>query len=769
MSATLSQAAKEIITEEEALLSKVVKRLTAPKEHNGQMVDYNDALITVRDALAEAREEDQPQLLEQMARLQAIAAQRGRGASIPIDPQNPYFGHLRLKEEGRFHDVLIGKHTFLDAESGIKIVDWRNAPVSKIYYCYDEGDDYEEEVADRTKEGVVIKRRSLSIESGELKRIASSGITLLKKKDGWQNLTPESIELSGGQGTAVRPQGLSILGIGADGRPRLNYHLPEISALIDKNQFGLITNNEPGILVVRGSAGSGKTTVALHRVAYLLFADKKRYTPDKVLVIVGNKALALYTSQVLPALGIKNIKVSTYHDWAHAARKRITKSLPDRYNSDTPPAVSRLKRHPLIIKYIVALEKERSATVTAEFERAFGNNNGGRAIINGWQNLERLPYEQRRQLLIEIMQGRREHKNVPDLKNLPTQIIGAAINILERYPYGERRLIQDWADIITSPQKLKNLSAQYAPDEFTAEDFENIASWNRELYARLVEEANSLAEETDEEDMAAIDQEDNTILLALYQHNVGRLPGVGGKMEYNHLMVDEVQDFSPFEVRVMLRSTAKDATITLAGDDAQAIIAESSFKGWEPFLRELGGRDVTMEQLAVAYRSTAEIMEVAQAVLGASAPKQLKATRHGAPVELHRFSDTGQAIDFLAGALRGLMMREPMASVAIIARHSPQAQTYYAALKKAEVPKLRLVAREDFSFSPGIDVTEIRQVKGLEFDYVILVEVNSDTYPEDDFSRHFLHVGLTRAAHQLWCLSGPNPSPLLPQWLLDKA
>jgi DNA helicase-2/ATP-dependent DNA helicase PcrA len=79
------------------------------------------------------------------------------------------------------------------------------------------------------------------------------------------------------------------------------------------------------------------------------------------------------------------------------------------------------------------------------------------------------------------------------------------------------------------------------------------------------------------------------------------------------------------------------------------------------------------------------------------------------------------------------------------------------------------VADQDFSFKPGIDVTDVRQVKGLEFDYVILVDVNDGAYPDDDEARHLLHIAATRAAHQLWVITSGKPSPLLPQGLLDRA
>jgi DNA helicase-2/ATP-dependent DNA helicase PcrA len=115
------------------------------------------------------------------------------------------------------------------------------------------------------------------------------------------------------------------------------------------------------------------------------------------------------------------------------------------------------------------------------------------------------------------------------------------------------------------------------------------------------------------------------------------------------------------------------------------------------------------------------------------------------------------------------MANEPRASVAVIARFPEQADAFFDVLNKGEVPRLRRIADQDFPFKPGVDVTDIKQVKGLEFDYVVLVEVNADTYPEINAARHLLHIGATRASHQLWILSSSEPSRLLPEELRSRA
>ena len=139
---------------------------------------------------------------------------------------------------------------------------------------------------------------------------------------------------------------------------------------------------------------------------------------------------------------------------------------------------------------------------------------------------------------------------------------------------------------------------------------------------------------------------------------------------------------------------------------------------------------------------------------------------------LHRAAQTmveqheGRAPDS-ADALRELARQEPLASVAVLTPTPAISATYYGGIERCELPRLRRVRDQDFSFAAGVEVTEISQVKGLEFDYVILVDVDAAQFPETDASRRLLHVGATRAIHQLWLTSVATPSPLVSDYWKD--
>jgi DNA helicase-2/ATP-dependent DNA helicase PcrA len=233
--------------------------------------------------------------------------------------------------------------------------------------------------------------------------------------------------------------------------------------------------------------------------------------------------------------------------------------------------------------------------------------------------------------------------------------------------------------------------------------------------------------------------------------------------------VDEAQDLAPVELAVLLGVASEDRSVTLAGDTAQRLFLDNGFSDWSAVLGQLGLSKVDVEPLKIGYRSTLEVLQFAREVLGPLAdPEPPLATRSGAPVEFHGFQDPGAAVAFLGKALRDLMAEEPQSSVAVVARDTTRAALYHDGLQRAEVPRLKLVADQDFTFRPGVEVTDIRQVKGLEWDYVILVDVNRTWYPMDDESRHLLHIGATRAAHQLWVLSTGTASRLVPEYLLGE-
>src|SRR6195952_3073286 len=378
-----------IVGDEEKVLSRVQKHLQnrEMRRPGTPLIDYDKELLSLRDAINEARLEDIPPLLEEMERLQGVAARRAEVTESHIDPKSPYFGRLVLREGEQKREILIGRGTYLDSRTGVRIVDWRDAPVSRLYYRYEEGDDYDEEFGGREVTGEVVTRRSLAISDGTLRRIGCPQGIFVKTFEGKWLRADDSARLHGGQGAAPRPEHhrapVGKLGVGGDGERRPDKFRPEIAAMIDPRQFELITRPSSGLVVIQGGAGSGKTTIGLHRLAYLAYNEPKRFRRDKMLVVVFNKALARYISKVLPALGVEGVPVVIYEEWVTKLRRDHFPILPKEVADETPLAVSRMKKSPAMLTLINTRVSEVEQRILNTLLGAFG---AGRRARRAWRS-----------------------------------------------------------------------------------------------------------------------------------------------------------------------------------------------------------------------------------------------------------------------------------------------------------------------------------------------------------------------------------------------
>lgn len=777
----------QIVAEEQKLLERVRallgQRGVAGRE---ELTDFDRELLQLRDQIADEKLEDLPSLVEQMARVSAIASGRRGKVAAPIDASSPYFAHMRLRTDEKRppQDVLIGRRGLIDRQAGVQIVDWRDAPVSQVYYRYEEGDDYEEEIGGSTLKGFVEARRNVTIAGGQLRRIGCPQGTFVGSADGdWYALEGQGVHLlEGGAGTAARPPRPAGR---QDRRHRFetarpargdNKQLPEIAALIDRAQFDLITQPHAGVVVIQGGAGSGKTTVALHRIAYLVFNDRS-IKPSHCLFVVPSDALARYVAGVLPALGVGGVPVVTFRGFAQNLRRRLVPNAPDRYAEETPAPVARLKKHPALLPLLERAVATEVAQVRALLAERLGDAPGASWVLKAWDAREgEPPLERVRRLKSQVVHGKLD---------LQPPVAHAAEQALKRAQARLRDIPRILAELLTDRERLEALAAPGVVEPATRAEIEELVRW---VAAQQEEESAPELEGVDAERLAPVDglpldaagasaeevargrldPEDDALMLRLFQLLHGQLERVDGQpLVYDHIAIDEAQDLSAVEVKVLHEALTERRSLTIAGDVAQRVIFDNAFRGWSQLLADVLGKDSAeaaahVKPLRLAYRSTAQVMRFAQKLLGPLAePDAEVAAREGAEVELHEFPGMGEAVAFVAEALRSLVGREPSASVALITRHAGQADAWYGALTRAEVPMLRRVRRQDFAFQPGIDVTDVSQVKGLEFDYVILLDVNEVSYPVSLESRHLLHIGATRATHQLWLVATGTTAELV--------
>ena len=740
--------------------------------------NYYDDILELRDSLSEAHPEDLPALTTQIEQLVLLAQrqQERTPRNRSFHWHSPYFAHMRLQEQGKNRDLLLGNQNFFSGHLSCSIVDWKKAPVSQIFYRYQEEEEYIEELGGREVEGRLLLRRLVRIEDGVLRSVSCPQGTWFFEDGQWFQWEQTRIELSGGSGSATRP-------VHEVGPYRLDKHLPQITALIDERQFEIISQPEAGVILIQGGAGSGKTTVALHRLAYLMTQKPNYFNSNGILPIVFNRALAQYISKLLPSLGVDGVEARVFQEWVAQLRQRFFPDLPSRYAENTPVRVIEFKRSPVILAWCTKELEHRLERFQATLMELFRSLTNGGDVITVWNSSANSPVTDRLSRLLKWTQGQEAFTHLPPM---PDSSIRQRID----------RLVEDWfPDVLKNPQALalqlwndaliqrralQEAITDFAPGSFSESQLDEIWSWNVRCYQRRQVIVGERVEEDGEtpegwlenqslsDELPTLDEEDDTLLLLLYQLTTGPLRGRKNKLlQYRHLLVDEVQDFSIPELQLLLSMTPPERrSVTLAGDMDQRILAGNRYQDWDTMLQALSVEVTAMEPLTIGYRSTYEIMEVARHVIGhLSVNTVWEATRHGAPVERFGFQHPGVLIAFLVDSLGSLLRREPSASVVVLTRELPEARKIAEQLERAEIPGLRLVADQDFSFRAGVEVTDISQTKGLEFDYVLLVDADASTYGPDDLSRHLLYVGITRAAHQLWLLHCGNPSSLLPDIL----
>ena len=803
----LSAEQTKVLEEEQLLLLQVKQGLiilAAEDKKNNLSNLQLEGIIELRDSLAETLPEDVPAVMAQMERMVLLHSQQdSHNPSKGYNLETPYFAHIVLSENNRVRNLLIGNQNCFSTHLPCPIVDWKNAPISKIFYRYREGDEYVEDIGERELEGELIKRRMLLIENGNLMRINWPGGILedLSPEQGgsnnWRLVSQKTPRLESGHGKTleeIKVTGKSSLNAGGKtdlsfSGYRVDKHLRQITALVDPQQFEIITHSDYGIILIQGGAGSGKTTVALHRLAYLMTKKPQYFKPKTVLPIVFGHALANYMSRVLPALGVKGVVPQIYHKWISGLRQRILPDLPGNYAENTPMDVIELKRHPLWLKYYLEETKKRTLKFRELFEVRLAKVEGLNLLLEEWGITTGLPLIPR---LLSLLRWSKGEFAIKKMTNHESRRMEKKLhNVLEQsfpeiFEAPHLLISQIWNDCLVNKELLFETVERLAPGEFSETQLTSSWNWAVRQYQKRIAAGEtiesdrvSLVDQVEvygnkkfnfEDDKCSLDEEDDSLLLILYQMLMGPIKSKNGKiLSYSHLMLDEAQDFGPLEFQILVSLTPeKHPSVTLAGDMDQRIMLGRKHETWDESLSYLtlpdGSKpDVTaLSPLQIGYRSTDEIMKAAKKVIGEhSVNTTWYSTRQGAPVNVFRFQESGAMVAFLADTLEDLCVREPLASIAVLTRTNEAALKLYEGLQRTDLANMRIIRDQEFSFTPGIDVTDISQTKGLEFDTVIIADADASTYGPDILSRQLLYVGLTRAAHQLWLLHCGNPSKLI--------
>ncbi len=727
-----------ILADEERLLTAVRAAVAAARQRprRAARATAAEALAVLREEYARAGEEDRPAVLAQM---HEEAARDAAAAARPLpDHDAPYFGHLRVRVHGRARDVLIGEHGLLDPDRGVTVVDWRKAPIAEVFFTAAPGDDYEIEVDGRVVEGVVERRHVVAFERGELAVIEVPGGALVRGPAGFrfeaEGLAPRLVD-TGEPSIAVR------------GGPR-------IAALLDAEQLALLARDPAEPLLVLGSAGSGKTTVALHRVAMLT----ERFDPRRVLVVVPEPGLRRFAERLLSDLGVERVAVRTFDDWIRGEARRVFPQVPQREAPDPPSAVSRMKRHPAMLAAVDRLVDELGAEMAERLDRRLDGRGAVRKVFA--EGAEPILAERLRR--VEALLGKRataaRRRAVAAACREEEKRLGQVLADHVRL-VGDRALLREAVRASRGdlPESLVEEVATHTGRQLDAPSEVRFADVSPERRATL--DGRSLDDGTPEAVAGTVDVEDYALLFELlWRKTGGQGTRAGALARYAHVVVDEAQELAPIELRALGR--AVEGSVTVAGDAAQRIDRTGHFASWEAVMAALGTR-AAPAYLTTSYRCPRPIVDFAHRILGPEAPEGVPAAaRDGAPVLATVVPSEAHAALAIVRALHDLQRGAPGVSIAVLARDAEAARAAHEVLSRA-LPA-RLVRDGDFSFGPGVEVTEVAEAKGLEFDYVIVPDASAQHYPSAPAARRALHVAVTRAARQAWLISPGAPSPILP-------
>lgn len=600
--------------------------------------------------------------------------------------QKPYFGRVDYLERGsgQKESLYIGKHGVSRDKTDVMVIDWR-APVAALYY--------ENELGEGSYE--VPEVGSIFVDL-QLKR--TFDVSQGKLLGYFDNDTAATDELL----VKYLSQNKELV-------------LNDIISTIQKEQNEIIRETPFADIIVQGVAGSGKTTVAMHRISYILYNYGNRFSPEEFCIIGGSDMLLGYITSGLPELDVH-----------HVSRKRMD----------------------VFFQGMLGKEwKKRYALVEMKAEEAW------KSKLDFARELERYLQRMRERLVPE--------EDIVDGKLgvvLPGESIRSA---LEENPGFS---IQQMFRLLNG--RLRDRIRFLSPEEgaFQKEkikEFANYFKWGpgqknivRIYQDFLMEYGASHAVDVQgligRVKKGRFDLYD-TAALALVQKRATEAAPYG---EYGQVLVDEAQDFGAMAYYV-LKQALHQCHFTIMGDVSQNINYETGMNGWEDLRQHIfGSGDTRFHILAKSYRNTIEISEYAGKVLekaSSGAYKIQPVIRHGREVAFCKSKDLGEAA---ARAVRGIQGRG-YGTVAVICRNFEEAE---AASK--ELGGLVELAEEG-EFQKGVLVLPIQLTKGLEFDGVVLWNPDGEAYREQGRDAKLLYVALTRALHELHIIYKDGLSPLL--------
>lgn len=675
--------------------------------------------------------------------------------------QKPYFARIDFREDRKTETerLYIGKMCLMrDEDQQLVIVDWR-APVANMYYESRLGKAEYNCPAGEIR-GELFLKRQFSIEAGILTEIFDIDIT-------------------------TNDQFLqSYLGASADNR------LKDIVSTIQTEQNRVIRAAMERPLIVQGVAGSGKTTIALHRIAYLIYNYAGSFRPENFMIIAPNRLFLNYISEVLPELGVERVKQTTFADFALEVigaklkvmdpNEKLIRFLdPDR----AADAASRSEQKASIVKsgmrfkqwldqYLDHVERhllpggdfrfEKWVLFTREeiealFYRDYRDWPLYQRVAQLRKHFQKRSKDRKDSIIaqfqascfLEIDRLKMSLEDTPERRERVVAVIDRKNELVQKMNDMAQSGISQYLDQIPAGSALQYYREFLCGPFFTVYAGESLERETVELIR--TETIKNL-------DQNMLEMEDLAPLMYLKY----RLYGLDQKIKVKHIVIDEAQDFSPFQFDTLHRMI-KGSSFTILGDLAQGIHSYRGTRDWNEVRREVFQGECTVLNLQQSYRTTIEIMDAANTVIGHLAEGNLlpaePVIRHGAPVAIipqESYTAVSAAIEQEIGQFQKLGYK----SFAIVGKTLAECRTVTRCFAGKPLRPVLITGKEK-EYRSGFVAVPSYLVKGLEFDVVFIANADERNYRPNDLDVKLLYVAATRPLHRLLIYHIGELTPLL--------
>ena len=713
--------------------------------------DYLETIISLRQQ-AQALSVSQSTHRQASKRLSALRRMQ----------EVPYFGRIDFTEEGTPNPerIYIGISTLTDSSGeNFLIYDWR-APVSSIYYDYPPGPAKYATPGGEIS-GTLEKKWQYLIRGGVIESMFDTSITI---------------------GDEILQQALSK---GAD------KYMHSIVSTIQQEQNQIIRHDRGRLLIVQGAAGSGKTSAALQRIAYLLYKYRDKLKADQIILFSPNSMFKSYVSNVLPELGEENMQQVTFQEYLnHRLSNEFQVEEPYDQLEYVLNATNETSYHTRIasIRFKAStqfFDKIKTYKQSLELSGMLFKDITfrGRPIITAKQITKRfyssdtsLRFHNRLEKLVEWLikqldEAEKIERTKPwvleKIELLSNEEYHKAYNYLrkksgfkgESFYKDDYEMESEALSQLIVRKKFKPLRKQIQTLRFV--DFKGIY---KQLFTDLKQSNRWFAGRTTEDwegiclstvkmlEEGKLFYEDATPYLLLKE----LIQGFQTNISIKHVLVDEAQDYSPFQFE-FLKRLFPSARMTVLGDFNQAIFAHASEAGdFHPLTSLYGADETDTINLTRSYRSTRPIIEFTRGLVPDG--EQITAfDRDGRKPVLTQLADRSGLHRCIASKIAELQ-NQRYNTIAIICKSAAESIVAYNALRNIE--GIKLAKSSSIEYEQGVVIIPSYLAKGIEFDAVIIYDASAQVYGDESLLRLF-YTACTRAMHYLQLYSVGEPSPFL--------